>query len=561
MVGRTLYTTAGNIRSAVAIDAATGETQWVFTPDEPARAGGSRGGSGRGVAYWSDGDQEIIFFISRSFKMFALDAKSGRPHLAFGQDGEVDLIQGLGPYARQGRITSTSPPIVVDGVVVVGSTMASSTTVKESPPGHIRGFDARTGAQRWIFHTIPQPGEFGHETWEGDSWKYTGNSGAWAPLSADPELGYVYLPMETPTVDFYGGHRLGDNLFAEGLLCLNAATGERVWHFQFVHHGIWDYDTPAPPILCDIVVDGEPIRAVAQVTKHGFTFVFDRVTGKPVWPIEERPVPQSDAPGERTSPTQPHPTKPAAYERQGVTEDDVIDFTPELREAALEILKQFRIGPLFTPPSMREDGGTGGTLTLPGIMGGSNWPGAAVDPETGILYVPSITNPSALAVGRPDPARSNLSLNRVRSASTRGPGGLPLIKPPWGRITAIDLNTGEHRWMVPNGETPAYVRDHPALQGIEIPRTGNPGRTGALVTKTLLFVGEGSGLYAAAPAAGGPMLRAYDKATGATVSEFELPGNLTGVPMSYSLDGRQYILAAVGLRRVAGEFVALALPK
>ena len=554
MVGGTLYATAGGLRDVVAIDAATGESKWVFTPDVSDHARGARGGSGRGVAYWADGDDERIFLITPTFYLFAIDAETGQPIEGFGENGEVDLSQGLGPDVLPGSVGSTSPPIVVGDVVVMGSTMPASSSNKEGPPGHIRGYDARTGTQRWIFHTIPRPGEFGHDTWEEDSWKYTGNAGAWAPLTADQELGYVYLPMETPTVDFYGGHRPGDNLFAESVLCLDAATGKRVWHFQAIHHGIWDYDFPCPPILCDIVVNGKPIKAVAQVSKQGFTYVFDRVTGEPVWPIEERPVPQSDVPGEKTSKTQPHPTLPIPYERQGFSEDDLIDFTPELRAAALEIMKQFRIGPIFTPPSLQ------GTLMLPGIMGGSNWPGAAVDPETGTLFIPSVTDSDVVVVSKPNPDRSNLDFNRGR-ANARGPEGLPLVKPPWGRITAIDLNTGLHRWMVPNGETPAFVREHPALQGLDIPSTGNPGRAGVMVTKTLLFVGEGSGLYAPAPGGGGPMLRAYDKANGAVVWEFQMPANQTGVPMSYMLDGRQYIVLGIGSRRLPGEFVAFALPK
>ena len=561
MIGGRLYATAGNIRSVVALDAGTGETIWTFTPEEKERAGGSRGGSGRGVAYWTDGTEERLFFGSRGFKLISLDAKTGLPDPAFGSKGEVDLMLDRGPNARPDSMTSTSPPIVVGDVVVMGTTFPPVTTRKESPPGDIRGYDARTGERLWSFHTIPRPGELGHETWEDGSWEYTGNAGAWAPLTADPELGTVYIPTETPTVDFYGGHRLGDNLFAESLVCLDAKTGKRLWHFQFVHHGVWDYDTPCAPILADIEVGGRPIKAVAQVTKQGFTYVFDRLTGEPVWPIEEREVPQTDVPSERTSPTQPHPTWPLAFERQGFGEDVLIDFTPELRAEAVEIMNQFRIGPLFTPPSLVEEGGLQGTLGLPSIMGGVNWPGATLDSETGVLFIPSVTGSSLLAVGEPDPARSNLRYNRIGGIRPTGPQGLPLVKPPWGRITAIDLNTGEHLWMVPNGNTPKYVREHPALQGLEIPRTGQAGRAGAMTTKTLLFAGEGSGMYAEPPGSGGPMLRAYDKATGEIVSELELPYNQTSVPMSYLHEGRQYIVIAVGARRVHGEFVALALPR
>ncbi len=561
MVGGRLYATVGSIRSVVALDAGTGEELWTFTPEERERAGGSRGGSGRGVAWWSDGGSERVFFVSRSFRLFSLDARSGLPDVEFGSSGEVDLMQGLGTHVRQDSVTSTSPPIVVGDVVVVGSTFPPVTTRKESPPGDVRGFDARTGELLWTFHTIPRPGEYGHDTWEDGSWEYTGNAGVWTPLTADLELGYVYLPTEAATVDFYGGHRPGDNLFAESLVCLDAATGERIWHFQFVHHGLWDYDNPAPPILADIEVDGRSIRAIAQVTKQGFVYVFDRLTGEPVWPIEERPVPQTDVPGEKSSPTQPHPTWPLPFERQGFTEDVLLDFTPALKAEALEIMSRYRTGPVFAPPSLVEEEGTQGTLALPGIMGGANWPGASLDPSTAILYVPSVTDASLVAVGKPDPARSNLTYNRVGGIRPDGPQGLPLIKPPWGRITAIDLNTGEHLWMVPNGETPEYVRNHPALAGVEIARTGQAGRAGGMVTRTLLFVGEGPGMYAEPKGSGGRMLRAYDKETGDVVAEIELPNNQTSVPMSYEHEGRQYVLLAVGARRVAGEFVALALPE
>ncbi len=560
-VGDRLYATAGYIRSVVALDPATGETLWVFKPDEPERAGRARGGSGRGVAYWTDGEVERLFFVSRSFKLFSLDPETGEPDATFGDGGEVSLLVDLGEHAKPDSITSTSPPIVVGDVVVVGSTFPPSTTRKEAPPGDIRGIDARTGEILWSFHVVPHPGEYGHDTWEDDSWQYTGNSGAWAPLTADPELGYVYLPTETPTVDFYGGHRPGDNLFAESVVCLDARTGERVWHYQLVHHGIWDYDTPAPPILADIVVDGREIKAVAQVTKQGFTYVFDRVTGEPVWPIEERPVPQTDVPGEKSAPTQPHPTWPPPFEPQGITEDVLIDFTPELREEAIAMLDQFRIGPLFTPPSLVVEGGTQGTLVLPGIMGGANWPGAVLDPETNVLFVPSVTNPTVVAVGAPDPARSNLRYNRVAGGRSEGPQGLPLVKPPWGRITAIDLDSGEHLWMVANGETPDYVKEHPALEGLDIPPTGRGGRAGALVTKTLLFAGEGPGMYAEPKASGGTILRAFDKSDGSILAEHELPNNQTSLPMTYEHEGRQYVLIAVGQRREHGEIVAFALPE
>ena len=560
MVDGVLYTTAGARRNVAAIDAATGETLWIYRIVEGRREGAAtRKGSGRGVAYWTDGDEERIFFITRGFRLIALDATTGLPCPDFGDAGIVDLKEGLDRPVK-GGIGSSSPPIVVNDVVVVGSSQPPFAVVKEMPPGHVRGYDPRTGERLWIFHTIPQAGEPGVETWERGSWKYTGNTGVWTLFSADEELGYVYLPTETPTNDYYGGHRLGDNLYADSLVCLEAKTGRRVWHYQLVHHGIFDYDLPAPPVLCDITVDGRAIKAVAQVTKQGFCFVFDRVTGEPVWPIEERAVPQSEVPGERTSPTQPFPTKPAPFERHGVTEDDVIDFTPELRAEALEILKQYRYGPVFSPPSLLDPGGTKGTILLPGSHGGANWPGAAFDPETGILYIPSTSVHNIIALAKADPARSNVTYRRSGPMHIKGPRGLPLFKPPWGRITAIDLSTGEHLWWVPNGVAPQWVRDHPALQGIDLSQTGQTGRTGLLVTKTLLFAGDGNGLFNFFKGSGGPMFRAYDKQTGDIVAEIELPAHQTGVPMTYMLKNKQYIVVAVGARGHPAELVALRLP-
>ena len=565
MVNGVLYATAGTRRAAVAIDAGSGETLWAYRMDEGERgASAPRPNSGRGVAYWSDGDQETIFLITPAYNLVALSAKTGRPVPDFGIDGVVDLRRGLGRDIDidTARIGSTSPAVVVGDVVVVGNAFpaGSRPPTKEMMAGHIRGYDVRTGERLWIFHTIPEPGEFGHDTWEQGSASYTGNVGLWTTFSADPELGYVYLPLEAPTGDYYGGHRLGDNLFSQSLVCLDAKTGERVWHYQTVRHGIWDYDLPAAPILLDINVDGRPIKAVAQVTKQAFTFVFDRVTGDPVWPIEDRAVLQTDVPGERTAPTQPFPTKPAPFDLQGVTIDDLIDFTPELFEEAKEVASNFRLGPLYTPPSLIEEGGTRGTLAQPGSLGGANWPSAAADPETGMLYVGSATQPSVYGLWA-DPEISNMTYvlgTGIRLPQGGGPRGLPLLKPPWGRITAIDLNTGEHVWMKPNGDTPDYVREHPALRGLDIPATGRADRSAPLVTKTLLFVGEGSGLYAAL-GAGGNKLRAYDKRTGEILAELELPANQSGVPITYMHEGKQYIVLAVGAAGHPGELVALAL--
>ena len=565
MVDGVLYATAGYRRAVVAIDAGTGETLWTYRLDESGRSAPRRN-SGRGVAYWeSPATGPRIFLVTPGFHLVALDAGSGIPAGDFGDDGVIDLRRNLGREIdlQRAPIGSSSPPIVVDGVIVVGSAMPSGgrPASLEMPPGHVRGYDAVTGELRWTFHTIPQPGEYGNETWEDGSWEYTGNAAVWTAISADPELGHVYLPVELGTGDYYGGHRPGDNLFSQSLVALDAKTGERVWHYQTVRHGIWDYDLPAAPVLADLVVDGREIEAVAQITKQTFTFVFDRRTGEPVWPIEDRPVPQTDVPGERTAPTQPFPTKPPPYDRQGVDPDSLIDFTPELRAEAEEILSQLRHGPLYTPPSVAVEGGTQGTLMVPGNLGGANWPGGALDPETGYLYVQSATAPSVLTlVQDPDASEMDYIQGRggLRLRRGGGPQGLPLFKPPWGRITAIDLNAGEIAWQVPNGDAPDYVKDHPALEGIDVGRTGRPDRGGLLVTRTLLFAGEGGGMFAAY-GSGGNMLRAHDKATGEVVAEIELPANQTGLPMTYVHEGRQYIVVAVGARGRAGELVALAV--
>ena len=578
MVGGVLYTTAGWRRNAVAIDGVTGETLWMYRYDEGERGETApvRASSGRGLAYWTDeqGDERIIH-VTKGYHLVALNAATGQPVSTFGDHGVVDLYDGLfdgldRPPVEDGQIGLNSPALVVGDVIVVGAALRATAPSPEFPAGFVRGFDVRTGQQLWIFHTIPQPGEFGHDTWEDDSWRTSGNTGVWAPMSADQELGYVYLPVETPTNDLYGGHRPGDNLFAESLVCLDATTGERVWHYQFIHHGIWDYDIPTAPALVDITVDGRTIKAVAQVTKQAFTYMFDRVTGEPVWPIEERPVAQSDVPGERTSATQPFPTRPAPFDRQGVSGDDLLDFTPELNAEARRIASEYQLGPIFTPPILAGANGLRGLLMLPQMTGGANWQGGAVDAETGVLYVASVTNPTVAGLTS-DSDRSTMDYvggggRRRRGAAAPqgcgeiGPLGLPLIKPPWGRITAIDLNTGEHLWMIANGDTPDCVKDHPALSGLDIPRTGKPERSGILVTKTLVFAGEGGGLFATPTWAGGPMFHAYDKLTGETIWEYELPKRQSGVPMTYMVDGKQYIAMAISARGEPAELVALTLP-
>ena len=579
MVGGVLYTTAGWRRNVVAIDGATGETLWMYRYDEGERGDVApvRASSGRGVAYWTDGQgDERIIHVTKGYHLVALSATTGQPVPTFGEQGIIDLYEGLfddldRPTLEDGQIGLNSPAIVVGDVIVVGAALLATAPTREFPAGFVRGFDARSGAQLWTFHTIPQPGEFGNDTWDNGSWRYSGNTGVWAPMSADEELGYVYLPVETPTNDLYGGHRPGDNLFAESLVCLDAKTGERIWHFQFIHHGIWDYDIPTAPALLDITVEGRLIKAVAQVTKQAFTYVLDRVTGQPVWPIEERPVPQSNVPGEQASPTQPFPTRPLPFDRQGVSVDDLLDFTAELNAEARRIASEYELGPLFTPPVLAGATGQRGLLMLPNMTGGANWQGGAVDAETGVLYVASVTNPIIAGLTN-DPGRSAMDYvggggrRRARDRSARqgcgeiGPLGLPLIKPPWGRITAIDLNRGHHLWMIPNGDTPDCVKNHPALSGLDIPRTGKPERSGILVTKTLLFAGEGGGLFATPTWAGGPMFYAYDKQTGETVWKFELPKNQSGIPMTYMVDGKQYIAMAISARGEPAELVALTLP-
>jgi quinoprotein glucose dehydrogenase len=585
MVGGALYLPVGSRPDVVAIDAASGENLWMWRFDEGDRGRDAPWHHHRGLSYWTDhqGDDRILA-VTSGYQLVALNAKNGRLYPDFGKNGIVDLYEGLDrPVPQNGLIGLTSPPIVVGDVVVVGASLQDGSVPKSraNVAGFIRGYDVRTGRRLWIFHTIPQPGEFGNDTWEKDSWSYTGNTGVWAPMSADEQLNYVYLPVETPTSDFYGGHRPGNNLFANSLVCIDAKTGKRIWHFQLTHHEIWDFDIASAPNLIDITVGGRSIRAVAQVSKQAFTYVFDRVTGEPVWPILEKPVPQSDVPGERTSPTQPFPTRPAPFDRQGVTSDDLIDFTPEIKAEALKIAKQYRSGPLYTPASVYDPNGTRGTLILPNFTGGASWHGAAVDPESGTLYVPSATIEQAIALVH-DAKRSDVDYIRLTGAAAGAgpaaggqppfgsplntglvmpgplrPFGLPLFKPPWGRITAIDLNSGEHSWMVPNSDTPPEIRNHPALKGVDIPKTGTPERSGLLVTKTLLFAGEGGGVFATPRGAGGPWLRAIDKKTGEVIYQFKLPANQNGLPMTYMAGGKQYIAVAVAAPGAPGELVAL----
>ena len=577
-----LYATAGTRRDAVAIDGLTGETLWMYRFNEGVRGARAVRPQNRGLTYWTDGEgDERILMISPGFHLIALDAKTGRVIEDFGDGGIVDLTLGLDrDVVQPGRIGSSSPAIVINDVVVMGAALQAGTAPasKENVPGYIRGYDVRTGKKLWTFHTVPRPGEFGHDTWEDGSWEYTGNTSAWAPLSGDEELGYVYLPLEMPTGDYYGGHRPGDNLFGDSLLCLDAKTGERVWHYQTVHHDIWDYDLPSAPILANVTVDGRPRKVVAQPTKQGFLFVFDRVTGEPIWPIEERPVEQSDIPGEKTAPTQPFPTKPAPFELQGTGNDNLIDLTPELKAEAIKIASQYGQGPLFTPLIKRDSGGKIATLMMPNVRGGANWPSGALDAEEGVVYIASVTRMTALGLGRPDASRSDMDFIGIRGGpsyalprnadvppgtpanNNLGPQGLPLAKTPWGRITAIDLNTGDHRWMVPNGEAADFIKQHPALQGVDLSGVGNSERATLMVTKTLLFAGVGAGLFNLDHAGGNPMFRILDKATGKLIHELELPTGTTGIPMTYMVNGRQFVVVAVGGRGQPAELVALAVP-
>jgi len=533
-----------------AIEGATGRELWTFDP-ESYRAGRptNLGFNSRGVAHWSDetNPQDArIFVATGDSHLWAIDAATGKPAPGFGGGGRIDLLEGLRREVPRGSYQVMSPPLVVGDVVIVGSSISDVPRRMSAPPGDVRAFDVRTGQQRWVFHTVPLGGELGHDTWDGGADAYTGNTNVWTIMGADEELGLVYLPIGTPTNDWYGGHRLGDNLFGESVVALDAATGEYVWHFQLVHHGLWDYDLPAAPALVDVTVDGRRVRALVQVTKQGFAFVFDRATGEPVWPIEERAVAQSTVPGERTSPTQPFPTRPAPFERQGVTVDDLIDYTPALRAAAEEILVDVEYGGLYHPPSLK------GTINLPGWFGGANWHGAALDPETGWMYVPSRTGPIRVTLVEA-PAGSDFRYVRGGSQSAAGPQGFPLMKGPHARLTAIDLNTGEHAWQIPLGDG---VRQRVIDLGAPDPGPqGGGAYTGPLLTRALLFIGH-DGARDGAPA--GPALLAIDKVTGETLHAIALPDTPGGTPMTYLADGRQYIVVAYGGGDDAG-LVALAL--
>ena len=603
MVDGVVYSTAGTRRAVVALDAGTGELLWMHSAHEGKRGESApRQLSGRGLAYWADGGNGRIVYVTPGYQMIALDAKTGVPVASFGKNGIVDLKmendQPVDPIT--GEIGLHATPIIANDVIVIGAAHLPGGAPKSRnhEKGFIRGYDARTGKRLWIFHTIPSPGEFGNDTWQKDSWAYTGNAGVWAQMTVDEELGMVYLPVELPTGDYYGGHRPGAGLFGESLVALDLKTGQRKWHYQLVHHGIWDMDIPCAPILADITVDGRAIKAIAQITKQGWVYVFDRTNGKPVWPIEERPVAKGDVPGEWYAPTQPFVTKPPPFDRQGVSGDDLIDFTPALREEALKVAANYRLGPIFTPPVVSTWPRPLGTLMLPSATGGANWQGGAFDPVTKMLYVYSVTSVTALGLVKPDASRSDFDLIQgiarnpdLAPAPPAGPGqapstgsgqaagggrgpaaapageggggltvqGLPIVKPPYGRITAIDLNTGDIAWQIAHGETADNIRNHPALKGLTIPRTGRPGRIGVLVTKNLVIAGEG-GFFTAPNGQRGAMLRAYDKKTGQELGAVFMPAPQTGSPMTYTHNNKQYLVLAISGASYTGELVAFKLP-
>lgn len=587
LVNGVMYVSTG-MGQIAALNPATGAVIWLHNPESYKDGGQASvlGWQSRGVAYWTDGrgDERILFGTLDGY-LIALNAKTGQPIQGFGTGGKADLTPAI-RGARRGSlrlingerhyVSVDSPPVIVRDTVVVGSSMSDRTPISEWVPGDVQAFDVRTGRLKWVFNVIPKDGQFGAETWKNNANRTTGGGNVWSMMSGDDELGYVYLPTTTPNSDYWGGARKGDGLFAESVVAVDVETGRRAWHFQAVHHGIWDYDFPAAPTLLDVTVGGRKVRALAQASKQAFLYVFDRATGRPLWPIEERPVPQSDVPGEETSPTQPFPTKVPPFDRQGVTANDIIDFTPELHAQGLQIMSRYRHGGLFTPPSLYNKDGTWGTLQLPGDGGGANWNGSGADPETGYLYVPSRTGLSMMTLtplpagmaqwptgapleGTPVPYApqgkiGQASIHPDRPPAPNGPQGLPLIKPPYSRLTAYNLNTGDIAWQTPTGMGMQRIRGNPALAGLNLPALGGQGGSGGvLVTKTLLIYGlNGSG----APGAPPGELVAYDKATGAVLASIPLPRAPLGTPMTYLSNGKQYI----ALTLQGGSLISLALP-
>jgi glucose dehydrogenase/mono/diheme cytochrome c family protein len=542
---------------AAAIDANTGRTLWTFLPD-PRDIGGRAANLGsRSLAYWTDGNTKRLYHNSMDGRIFSIDARTGQADQAFGNKGAIDLRTGLVEGRAVGDVGSVSPALVVGNVLVV-QVVPGGARNKESTPGYIRGYDVRDGRLLWTFHTVPQKGEFGYESWENNAADYIGNTGAWSMLSADPETGYVYIPTDTPSNDFYGGHRLGDGLYGESIICIDSKTGERIWHFQVVHHGVWDYDNPAAPIIHDIVKDGKPRKVVTLLTKQNLVFVFDRITGEPIWPIEERAVPPSNIPGERLSPTQPFPTKPAPLSKLGYHEEDLIDFTPELRAEALKMMEGYDKGPIYQPITEVRPG-IRGTLIYPGYGGGANWNAAAFDPLTHVLYVPIRHRPNAAGLTKGDPARTNNMYVQSGNHVVMGPRGLPMFKPPWSELIALDMDRGEQLWRVPIGPASDFVSNHPALRalGLDFSKMGRFDiKPSPLLTPDLIFLGESGNI---SDGTGGPMMRAYDKTNGKVVWERALPGFVTGAPMTYRHNGRQVIVVAVSKRGEPAELIALAL--
>jgi quinoprotein glucose dehydrogenase len=573
MANGMIYSTAGTRRAVVALDAATGELLWVHGEHEGARGTAApRQLSGRGLAYWTDGREERILYVTPGYRLVALNAKTGNLVPTFGSGGIVDLKLDDDQEMDlvTGEVGLHAAPVVANDVVIVGAAHRPGGVVKSKTnvKGFVRGFDVRTGKRLWIFHTIPRSDEFGYDTWEKDSASYTGNTGVWGQISVDEQLGMAFIPVELPTGDYYGGHRPGSGLFGETVLAVDLKTGQRKWHYQLVHHGIWDMDIPCAPMLVDITLNGQTVKAVAQPTKQAFLYVFDRMTGKPIWPMEERPVEQSTVPGEKTSPTQPFPTKPPAYDLQGFSVEDVLDFTPELKAEALKVVSKYKLGPVFTPAVVSKPDGPYATLALATAGGGTNWAGGSYDPETHIAYIPSQRSPTPIGLIAGDPSRTDMTFMSGSAAPRTGSGGgggegagpgltvqgLPVVKPPYGSISAIDLNKGEILWQIANGDTPDNIRDNPALKGLDIPRTGRPGVFGVLVTRTLVICGERSAGKSAV------MLRAYDKATGKEVGAVPLPAGQTGTPMTYALNGKQYIVLAIAGPGFPAELIAFKLP-
>jgi quinoprotein glucose dehydrogenase len=538
-----------------ALEAATGRELWRYDPKvyEDGQPPNGQGFVHRGLAAWRDtaSGGGLRIFLNARYRLIQLDAKTGRPVASFGKDGVIDLGEGLVWAINKKHYTNTSPPVVYKDLIIVGNGVGDRLTYKNDPPGDVRAFHARTGKLVWKFNTIPQKGEFGNNTWDGGSWQFTGHTNVWAPMSVDERRGLLFMPVSTPSNDYYGGRRPGQNLFAESVVCLDANTGVRKWHFQIVHHGLWDYDPASAPNLVTITVDGKRIDAVVQLTKQGWAFVFDRVSGKPIWPIEERQVARSDVPGEASWPTQPFPTKPPAFESQGVTLDDAFDATPELKTKAVAELKKYRLGPIYTPPSLE------GTVALPGVWGGANWGGGAFDPATGRLFVKTTRSPAIFKMEpfnktqQPQDRLDEVDAEYVQRSPSGFVDGVPVLKPPYAHLVAVDLNRGEIAWKVPFGDAPE-LRALPALKDVSLPeRLGSVGPPGVIVTRSGLVFGGGNDMA----------LSAYDARDGREVWRFVLPRQATATPMTYlAPDGRQMVVVATG-RGEDTALVAFALPK